>query len=195
MMIEPPTFDERLRSMVRREDWLMAVLETVREIGLPDWIVAAGAIRNAVWDHLHRFDSPTQVGDIDVLYLDESGSLADDALAQELARLQPKYRWEPVNQAVIHVWLKRAFGIEMTPLRSTEEGLATFSETATAVGVRLEADDELTIFAPVGLDDLFALILRENAACPDKALFAKRLATKGFLERWPDLRTVPARVR
>lgn len=191
MTLTEPDLEGRLRSLVRQEDRLMRILETVRRVNPPEWIVAAGAIRNMVWDRLSGYASPSQLGDVDVLYFEKESSLVDRDVSAELARLQPEHRWEAANQAVIHEWLLVEFGIEVRPLRSSAEGLATFSETATAVGVRLETDDSLAVVASAGLEDLFSLILRPNPRCPDPGLFDPRLATKGFQRRWPNLRILP----
>jgi hypothetical protein len=46
--------DERAEviRMVKSAPWLVAVLEAVRDVAPPDWYVAAGAVRNTVWDIL-----------------------------------------------------------------------------------------------------------------------------------------------
>jgi hypothetical protein len=58
-----------------------------------------------------------------------------------------------------------------------------------AVGVRLEHDDTLSVHAPFGLADLFALTLRPNPVRPNGA-FARIAA--GVAARWPEVRIEPA---
>lgn len=149
----------------------MAALRVARSLELPDWALAAGAVRGLVWDHLHGF-APTPPPDLDLVYFDPAQRPAPPLPAP----------WELVNQATAHHWRP------IPPLRSTEDGIASWPETATCVGLRLEADDRLTVIAPLGLDDLFDGILRPNPRCADPGAFAARLASKGFLGRWPDLR-------
>ncbi len=51
----------------------MDCLRAVRELNLPDWFIAAGFVRNAIWDHIH--DLPmTSLNDIDVVYFDRNDS-------------------------------------------------------------------------------------------------------------------------
>ena len=43
--------------------------------------------------------------------------------------------------------------------RDTADAMTYWLETVTAVGVRLEADDSLTVIAPLGTDDLLGPLL------------------------------------
>ena len=48
----------------------MKQLRAARTLGLPDWCIAAGFVRNRVWDHMHGIAPPRPPADIDVLYYD-----------------------------------------------------------------------------------------------------------------------------
>lgn len=183
----------RLAAIVASSEALMAALRAARALELPDWCIGAGAVRSLVWDHLHALPGPTPLNDIDVVYCDAQADVdADAALESRLALALPGLRWEVSNQAHIHHWFARALGQPVAPLRSMEEGVATWPELATCVGVRLEADDALTVIAPHGLDDLFALRVRHNALRAGAAVYAQRLAEKRWAQRWPRLSIVPA---
>ena len=63
--------EERLRALVRDCAWFMAVLAVVRDAGLPDAWVGAGALRDLVWGELSGVGfRPDEVRDIDVVYFD-----------------------------------------------------------------------------------------------------------------------------
>jgi hypothetical protein len=49
---------ERLAVLVRRSASLMRALRAVRVLDPPDWLIGAGAIRDRVWDSLHRAVPP-----------------------------------------------------------------------------------------------------------------------------------------
>jgi hypothetical protein len=66
------------------------------------------------------------------------------------------------NQAAVHLWFERYFGHAVPPLASLEEAVASWPEYATCVGLRLEANDAITVIAPHGLEDLFGLLVRRN---------------------------------
>lgn len=177
-----------LADIVRSSDALMAALAAVRTLELDDWCIGAGAVRSLVWDRLHGFTTPTVAGDLDVVHFDAAADAATDAaLERRLRRLLPARRWEVSNQALIHHWFLRELGQRVAPLRSLEEGVATWPEYATCVGVRLEADGRLAVIAPHGLEDLFALRVRHNPLRAGAAVYARRLLEKRFAERWPRL--------
>jgi hypothetical protein len=62
--------------------------------------------------------------------------------------------------------------------------LSRFTSTVFAVGVRLERDDRLTIKAPFGLEDLFAMRLRPN---PVRRAGGFQRTAEAAQRRWPEL--------
>jgi hypothetical protein len=91
----------------------------------------------------------------------------------------------------VHLWYQDDFGHPIAPYRSIEHAVSTWPETATAVACRLLPDDGLQVFAPLGLDDLFAGVLRRNPAQVTPAIFRERLARRPDLATsWPLVRVV-----
>ena len=91
------------------------------------------------------------------------------------------------NQAGVHRWFAATLGQEVAPLASLEEGVATWPEFATCVGVYLNGDGTLGVVAPHGLDDLFGLRVRHNPQRASAATYRERVQAKRFAERWPRL--------
>jgi hypothetical protein len=173
--------------IVRSTPWLMDALGAAREVDAPDWVIGAGAVRTAVWDRLHGFDEPTELADVDVAFFDP-GDLSperDLAVERALRERQPDTPWDAKNQAAVHLWYPAKFGYEVDPLASTAAGVATWPETATCVGVRLDADDHMSVVAPHGLDDLLGLVHRRNPVRVSTEEYERRLRTKRITERWP----------
>jgi hypothetical protein len=178
--------------IVRGTPWLCEVLAVVREVGPVGAYVAAGAVRDTVWNFLTRRASSGPIGDIDVVYWSDSESV-DGSLAHE-ARLRarmPELDWEVTNQAIIHLWHARTKGIVIAPHESVDDGVATWPETATAVGVRLTDAGDIDVLAPLGLVDLFAMRLRHNPLQTGPDVFWSRIEAKRWIQRWPELRVVP----
>jgi len=174
--------------MVTASDELMAALRVVRSLGLRSWCIGAGAIRSLVWDTLHGFDRRSTVEDMDVVYFDaEAGPERDADLENRLHSAMPGFRWEVTNQAGVHRWFAATLGQVVPPLASLEEGIATWPEFATCVGVSLNEDESLGIVAPHGLDDLFELRVRHNPLRASAATYQERVLAKRFAERWPRL--------
>ncbi|WP_016833277.1 nucleotidyltransferase family protein [Herbaspirillum lusitanum] len=168
----------------------MDLMNTARELDLPDWFIGAGAIRNTVWNRLHGFPSVVSCSDVDLIYFSSGNeqSKSDEALQESLNRMAPSVYWEVTNQALVHRWYEQEFGLQILPLTSSEDGVGTWPETATAVGVRLEYDGRLTVAAPCGLTDLFELNLRWNPRQASRGMFLQHLEDKQFLSRWPLLK-------
>ena len=124
-------------------------------------------------------------------YFDPSHLSPDDEAEIEAAlrRRLPSVPWDVMNQAA-HLWYEQRFGIPVEPLASTEDGVGTWPETAACVGVRLLNDDGLEVIAPLGLDDLFDLLLRRNPRRVSLEMFRLRVREERWLERWPRVRVV-----
>jgi len=185
---------KELERILRSNTWFMSVLRAARAANLPDWFVGAGAIRNVVWDHLHGHAVPTVLPDVDVVFFDPQDlTTARDEAADALptARM-PDVPWQAKNQAAVHVWYPDRFGYAVPPLTSCLDGIATWPETATCVGVRLSPDDSIVIAAPLGLNDLLNMVWRRNPPRTTVESFRKRLHDKRVCEKWPQVRVIDA---
>jgi hypothetical protein len=164
----------------------MKQLRAARTLGLPDWCIAAGFVRNRVWDHLHGIAPPRSPPDIDVLYYDAAdlSKETEQALEARLGALEPA-PWQIRNQARMHVWK----GVPQH--RDTAHSMTYWLETVTAVGVRLEADDSLTVIAPLGTDDLLGLQCQPTAFGRTQLdAYEARIASKRWRALWPRVRFV-----
>ncbi|MDQ1422083.1 MAG: uncharacterized protein QOJ52_4045 [Acidimicrobiaceae bacterium] len=171
-------------SLVKADSRLMNLLRAVRALDIDRWCIAAGVIRNKVWDNLHNYTEPTLPSDIDVLFYDaiRTESAYEDEIEKRLSESVPTVHWEVVNQATVHTYTKDA------PYQSIEEAMSRWADLVTAVGVYLTDADEIGTIAPAGLDDLFNLRVRPNLVAPNAAaIYDRRMTTKGWLERWPKL--------
>ena len=185
-----------LVAIVQRTQWLMSALAAVRALGLPNACIGAGAVRTAVWDALHARPSAAggarvpQLSDVDVAYFDGSDTSRerDQAYAARLEGLAPEFAWDVTNQAGVHHWFEQVFGHAVAPLQSLEEAVASWPETATCVGVTLSEAGEIGVVAPLGLRDLFAMVVRRNPARVSVPVYRERVRSKGFRERWPRVR-------
>lgn len=163
----------------------MIQLRAVRALALADWCIAAGFVRNRVWDHLHGIVPPRQPVDIDVLYFDADDRSKERESEHEgrLAVLLPGLPWQVRNQARMHVWK------DLPPHRDTADAMVHWLETVTAVGVRLADDDSLTVVAPLGTDDLLGLCCRPTAfGHTRRHEYEARITAKRWREMWPKVR-------
>lgn len=178
-----------LTRIVQSTPWLVRVLRAVRSTGPPQSYVAAGAIRNTVWDSLHGRAPTGLAADVDVVYFQ---NFADDIdWSRRLSLEVAEYDWDVTNQATVHSWQSQYYNRVIPPYVSLDAALETWPETATAVGVRLDRGGGIEIVAPFGLGDLFQLKVCPSPMLLAPAAFRTRLQNKNWLSRWPRLRVVP----
>lgn len=189
--------EDRFIEIVRGVPTTMRVLETVRALDLPDWMVFSGAVYQPVWNHLTGRAPDYGVKDYDVAYHDDSDTSyeAEDVVIKRVAAaFEPPLRElvEVRNQARVHLWFNKKFGADepYPPLENSAAALKRFVATAFCVGVRLEADDRLSVWAPFGLEDLFALRLRPNPLRVKGAGGWER-TTASAKARWPEISIEP----
>jgi uncharacterized protein len=182
----------RVCTVLRQAPLVMEALRVAREVGAPDWLISAGAIRDAVWDALHDRPLTAVPRDIDVGFFDPRDLTPDRdrTVVDSLNARAPHLPWQAKNQAAVHLWYPQRFGRDVPPFRSCADAVATFPETASCVGVRLLADDELLVVAPHGLDDLCGCICRHNPTRVPASFYERRVAEKGWRRRWPRMRYV-----
>jgi hypothetical protein len=178
-----------LQALIASDDRRMRVLRIVRDLGLPDCWVAAGFVRNCVWDHAHgRAPSPL-AQDIDVIWFDPQACDArrDADLEAVLRDQDGTLAWSVKNQARMYARNGDR------PYQSATDAMRYWPETATAVGVRLGARGEIEVAAPLGLDDLFDLIVRPTRRflAEKHAVYLDRVRSKNWERDWPGLQIQP----
>lgn len=182
--------ETQLTALLAEDPVRMQVLRTVRGLDLPDCWVSAGFVRSLVWDHLHQRRVSTLPEDIDVIWFDaaRADKDVDSAMQGELSQRCSSVNWSVKNQARMHQRNADA------PYHSATDAMTYWPETATAVGVRLGPDDEIEVSAPLGLEDLFSLVVRptERFRTDKYALFLGRVQSKRWQEIWPKLIVVTA---
>lgn len=177
--------EELICEWLTQDPMRMRALHLARELRLPDWCIAAGFVRNLVWDRLHGFDIPTPLDDIDLVYFDPQhlAREQDRQIEQTLAAVDPSLPWSVRNQARMHERNGDA------PYQSTIDAMSYWVEQETAVGARLDSSGNIEIVSAFGLDGLLARRITPNRRKRNSAMeFSARLARKNWLWIWPDLR-------
>jgi len=181
-----------LDRIIRSTPLLMEVLTGLREDGLPDHLLVAGALYNLVWNRLTGRPDLTGINDIDVFYFDGS-DLSYEAEDVVIPRLGKRFAHLPLpvqirNQARVHLWFEQKFGAPFTPLTSSVAMLDRYASKTHAVAARLETDDTLSLFSPFGLDDIFSMRLTPNPVLANKRAHDTKAARA--ITVWPELTVV-----
>lgn len=165
--------------------WHLEVLKAVRELNLPDWMIGAGFVRNAIWDRLHGFAAFTPLADIDVIYFDSARLHAskDTAIELRLNNILPGLPWSVRNQARMHI------RNDDQAYASSEDAVRHWLETPTSIAVRLENDETLSVIAPHGLDDLLNFDVRPTPSGIRKPdIYGQRIHARDWGRTWPKLK-------
>jgi hypothetical protein len=181
-----------LRALVSESVWLMEILALVERSGLPEAWVGAGVIRDLVWDaRFGRGFDVTAVKDVDVAFFDPADLDAQPGRAAEewLRQQAPSFSWDAKNQAAVHLWYPARFDVEVEPLHSMADAVATWPETATAVAVR-RVCRRLEVLAPCGLEDLLGGVWRRNPRRVSRQEYLARIERKRPAQRWPGVRVL-----
>ena len=172
---------QRTLELLLDEPLRMACLKTLAACGLPQGMLCAGFVRNAIWDEV--FGLRTAWADLDVAYYDPADltPAREQVIEAQLTALLPAH-WQVRNQACMHL------RNEVTPYASAADAVSRFPETATCLAVSLDARGTLQLTVDLGLADAWAGVVRPNARCTEaEKLVTQRLAEKGWLAKWPEL--------
>lgn len=183
----------RLEGILRDAPSLMHVMTVANRLALPDWLIFSGAIYQKVLNHLTGRDPDYGLKDYDLGYHDASDTsyeAEDRVIRRVAAAFDPPFseQVEVRNQARVHLWFHQTFGEAYAPLADSAEALSRFTSATFAVGARLEPDGRMSIIAPFGLEDLFAMRLRPNPLRQTRGFLRTAEAAKA---RWPELTIEP----
>ncbi|MGF1824397.1 nucleotidyltransferase family protein [Vibrio splendidus] len=169
-------------TLIKQDPLRMQVLDCVSQLDLPQCYVAAGFVRNLVWDHLHGYASPTPLNDIDMIYFDpiDTSYESDFRYEAQLKQCLPELHWQVRNQACMHT----RNGDE--PYQGSLDAMSYWPEKETAVAVKQNLNGDIECISSFGLESLFDLKITPNPN-RSKDVFDQRVQSKNWLTHWPKL--------
>jgi uncharacterized protein len=179
--------EEDIIQIVREDIWMMDLLKSAQSLKLPDWWICAGFVRSKLWDVLHGFNERTPIPDIDVIYFDPShiDEAVEKKLEDMLKRTHPQIPWSVKNEARMHIVNN------LPPYSSSIDAISKFPETATALGLKLDANNQIRLAAPCGIHDVIHLELKPTAyfaASRERCeIYETRLVKKNWQAKWPKI--------
>lgn len=171
---------------------LREVLEAAAGVMPPDWYLGAGCIAQTVWNYSSGRDLMAGIKDLDLVYFDATDLSAETENAY-IQRVREQVSGVAVhidvkNEARVHLWYEKRFGYPIEPYSSLEDAINTWPTTATSIGVR-RSRGEAVVYAPYGLNDLFAMVVRPNKQQITREVYEAKV--RHWLESWPSLQIIP----
>ena len=166
---------------------MITILEIIRDLGLQDSWLAAGSVRNFIWNLLSDKSPFDRETDVDVIFFDPDVSYEETlSLEKKLREDFPQYQWELKNQVYMHLHSPHT-----APYTSSRDAMSKYPERCTAVGLRLNEDSTLDLFAPYGLEDILKFQVSPTSHFLENEdrmkLYQERLSKKNWQEKWKNL--------
>ncbi|RWS44374.1 nucleotidyltransferase family protein [Bacillus mycoides] len=173
--------------LIQNDPWMMNVLQMAKSLGLPDWWICAGFVRSKIWDTLHNFEVRTATPDVDVIYFNQlhKDETYEQSLEMKLLNIDTTIPWSVKNQARMHVVNN------MPPSSSSVDAISKFPETATALGVTLDEQNNVILTAPCGIEDVLSLQVKPTSHFLETKerihMYKKRVMKKNWQSKWPNI--------
>ena len=170
-----------------------AILARLPSLGLADTWLVSGSLFQTVWNLQTGREAGQGIRDHDIFYFDPDTSY--DAEDAAIRRVQQACADIPAtievrNQARVHLWYEKKFGVPYPPLTRSSDGIDRFLMPCAQVGIR-NSKTGYEVYAPKGLEDVANMIVRPNDTPNFQAArYAEKTARWKAL--WPELTVVPA---
>lgn len=184
-----PRTEEKFLDNALTNEINSALVSRLKALRLNDCYLTAGCLFQTVWNDISGNPPTWGIKDYDVFYFDNS-DLSWEAENEVIRRVTSLGEdlgvcIEVKNQARVHLWYRQRFGADYPVLTSTRDGIDRYLISCTCVGI---AVDTGALYAPDGVDDLYAGVLRMNPVNPQPNMFLAK--AESYRLRWPWLTTV-----
>lgn len=179
--LEPRFLRDALRNRFNAE-----LLQRLPALNLADAWLVGGCLFQTVWNLQDGRAAHAGIRDYDIFYFDpgDLSEAAEQAVQQQAERLLGDLgvRLELKNQARVHTWYAAYFGQLCPPLKSACDGVDRFLVGSTSVALQ-PGPQHPSVYAPYGLDDLYAGVLRANPRVEHGPLYLQK--ARDYQARWP----------
>lgn len=182
-----------LEDIIMSSEIINIVIKRANQLNIDNYYIGAGCITQTIWNYLSDYPLDYGIKDIDFIYFDNVNIdfESENRVIMQVKQIYSDLRIEMdvKNQARVHLWYKDHFGYSIEPYTSIESAINTWPTTATAIGVRMNINNEFKVYAPFGLNDLFGKIVRANKAQITRQIYEKKVSS--WLSKWSDLIVIP----
>ncbi|HCM1508105.1 TPA: nucleotidyltransferase family protein [Vibrio parahaemolyticus] len=179
---------QKLKHLIQQVPELIETAEACREVGLPNFYIAGGAITQIIWNSIESKSLLAQVKDFDVVYFDSSSHVTEDEFKNRISsRLSHSVDVDVKNQAIIHERYSKRFGCSIQAYERVEQGIESWL-SAFAIGFTLDSSGNIKLFAPYGLEDAFNMLIKPNKKAMTEVNYNKM--TAGYKARWQQVQVL-----
>lgn len=183
-----------IRELFSQDDDLMTIFRIIEQLDLKDSWLAAGTLRNYIWNVLSGKPGLSDTSDLDVVFYDPEVTYEETlALQNQLQLRYPNYQWEVKNQVLMHIHSPHT-----KPYQSATDAISKYPERCTAIAARLK-DEHLEVFLPYGAADIFDFVVQPTphflADSERMEVYYKRQQKKNWQKKWPRLQIMDERIR
>lgn len=176
-----------IKALFLKDDELVGILKVIAELKLKDSWLAAGTLRNYIWNVLSGKPGLSDASDIDVVFFDPEVTCEKTQVIQkQLQASYPNYQWEVKNQVLMH-----QHSPHTAPYQSARDAVSKYPERCTAIAARLQ-DGELELFLPYGDEDILNFVVQPTPHFLNDSermrVYRERLKKKNWQEKWPCLK-------
>ena len=179
--------EQKILDTFRENPDMMTILTIIRDLDLKDSWLAAGSVRNFIWNLLSDKSPFDRETDVDVIFFDPDISYEETvSIEKKLREDFPQYHWELKNQVYMHLHSPHT-----VPYTSSCDAMSKYPEQCTAIGLRLHADATLELFVPYGIEDILNFQVSPTPHFLENEdrmkLYQERLSKKNWQEKWENL--------
>jgi len=175
---------ETFISILEKNKDLMAVLDYITELKLPNFYIAAGSVFQTIWNYYDGKDLNFGIKDIDVIYYNNSDlGVEKDLEYYNIINVYIKskgfnYEVDVSNEARMHLWkMEHNQGDNVEQYKNSEDAISKWIATVHAIGIT-KVNDNIKIYAPYGLSDIYSRTIRPiKHNGNSKELYDKKVAS------------------
>lgn len=184
-----------LKEILFKNEKIVQTLKVLEEYAkenpkFKNYYLGAGGVNQTVFNYYHGYDLNHGIKDFDIVYFDDDESYeSEDIIIKELSERLSHVdtSFDIKNQARVYIWYNEKYGTNRERYSSVEDAISSWGSTVTCVGVRLE-DNELKVFCPYGLNDVFSMTIRPVKKDFEKVNFDER--AKRWKRTWNKLNII-----
>lgn len=160
--------DEQLETfieIIKQNKELMATLDYIDSLKLPNYYIAAGAVFQTIWNYYDQKDLNYNIKDIDLVYHNAKNIEVEEDLkyyekiTEYIKEKNYPYEIDVSNEARMHLWKRKHNNKETEPYETTEDAIRKWIATVHAIGIKKE-NGKIKVYAPYGLTDIFTRTIR-----------------------------------